>query len=170
MSVIDFLNRFSPTQRIAAMLLVGGILLGILMYTGQPEVAVAPPAAVVPPGALAAPSQPQLPQGYAPGQVLRDPFAVPPEYQKSKAVPPPGGMTDPTGNVLPGQPPKTAALVLQGVVGNAGNWRAIIQYAGESRSYAVNDFAGPYQIQAITFDSVTLTGGGSPLVLTVGRR
>ena len=170
MSVMTVLARFSPLQRIAAMLTVSGILLGALLYGGQPEVAVAPPATQLP-GSPAAQTQPQLPKGYVPGQVLRDPFAVPPEYQKSKQPLLPGrDATEKTGIVPSGQGAKAAPPVLMGVVGSEGTWRAIIHYAGESRSYAVNEYAGSYLIQTITLDSVTLHGGGSPLVLTVGGR
>ena len=170
MSVMTVLARFSPLQRIAAMLTVSGILLGALLYGGQPEVAVAPPATQLP-GSPAAQTQPQLPKGYVPGQVLRDPFAVPPEYPKSKQPPGPGSdIVERTGIVPTGQGTKAAPPVLMGVVGSEGTWRAIIHYSGESRSYAVNEYAGLYLVQAITLDSVTLHGGGNPLVLTVGGR
>lgn len=170
MDIAGFLNRFTPKQRITAMLVFGAVLIGLVYYSpGQPEVAVAPPPAK-PPAAGGQPATPLMPDGYEPGQKLRDPFAAPPEYAPktptgpSAALPPPsngGRATAAVANVM--------TPVLNGVVGGEGSWRAILQYGAESRSYQLRDYVGPYQIVAITADSVTVSGPGGRRVLTVGR-
>lgn len=174
MEIVSFLNRFTPRQRISAMLIIGAVLAVALYYNSPTEVAVAPPLPVkqTVPGTV----QPQLPQGAQSGQVVRDPFAVPAEFAPAKPValntgldavrtgssnlPINAGM--PQSQSQPQSPP-----ILTGIVGGEGRWAAILKYGGSSRSYQLRDSVGPYQVVAITANSATISGPGGSVVLKV---
>ena len=174
MEIVSFLNRFTPRQRISAMLIIGAIMVVALYYNDSPEVAVAPPLPVrqTAPGTV----QPLLPQGVVSGQVVRDPFVVPAEFAPAKPVAPKSG-TDSTvtGNnnrplnagMQQSQPQPQSPPILTGIVGGEGRWAAILQYGGSSRSYQVRDTVGPYQVVAITANSATISGPGGSVVLKV---
>lgn len=119
------------------------------------------------------PFQPVMPQGYHAEAVVKDPFAIPGDYQKkddqavssrNTAVNHPqdkpqfGGNND--QNVIPS---------LTGIVGGAAKQLAIIEYKTESRAYQVNDVIGPYVVSAIDEHSIVLAGPSGKLTLTLGR-
>mgnify|MGYP003586244361 CR=1 FL=1 len=173
MEFVGFLNRFTPRQRISAILVFGAVMAAALYYNDAPEVAVAPPLPVkqTAPG----PVQAQLPQGVPTGQVVRDPFAVPAEFAPAKLLVNPNGTgmaPFPTGSGIPapvsgGGAGASSLPVLTGIVGGEGRWAAIIQSGGTSRSYQQGDTVGSYQVVAITATSATISGPGGSAVLKV---
>lgn len=119
------------------------------------------------------PSQPVMPQGYRAEAVVKDPFAIPGEYQKKddQAV----SSMNAAANYLQDKPQfggsndSKPLPSLTGIVGGAAKQLAIIEYKTESRAYQVNDVIGPYLVSAIDEHSVVLAGPSGKLTLTLGR-
>ena len=166
MNIAAFINKFTPKQRLTAMVVFGVVLVGLFYYNDSPEVAVAP--SPVKQGIpVASGAQPKIPQGYEPGQIVRDPFAKPKEFEPANPhIPASGAPSDPgtAGRIGAGAIP-----TVNGIVGGDGRWMAIIQYGTESRSYKVKDYVGAYQVTAITADTVTVWGPSGRSVLMVGK-
>lgn len=168
MNIAGFINKFTPRQRLTAMVVFGVVLVGLFYYNDSPEVVMAPPPVKqgVP---VASGGGPKIPQGYEPGQIVRDPFAMPKEFEPANPhIPASGAPSDPgtAGRIGAGS---SAIPTVNGIVGGDGRWMAIIQYGAESRSYKVQDYVGPYQVTAITSDTVTVWGPGGRSVLMVGK-
>lgn len=182
--------NFTGKQRLLLLGTIGIIAMLITVYiaTGDVEVAVGPN----PPNSnsfgagktLAKSENQQLPvvQGT---QVIRDPFALPPEVKEQNnetgRVPTiPSNVPSYTPTSVPGMVPKSvipnnpsANLKLTGIVGTAGRNLAVIISDNKSKSYSVNDFIGAYKIMAISNDYVILANGDSKVVLrleTSGQR
>ncbi len=184
-------EEFGKEKKHVAAVMLGGLLLaGAVIFfahrffAGSPSVPVArgqgQPAETVVVSAVSPAVQVREPK------VLRDPFAAPGEGRANGAaaaaenpairgaVSPPGGAVDETGK------PMTAGLkgvsagrpvlpVLQGIAGSSGQWAAVLQIGVESRSYRLGERAGPYEVMAITRDSVTLSGPDGTTVLAMER-
>jgi hypothetical protein len=153
----------SSRRWLIVIMLVAAVLAGTLYYRGVPDMALVPAGAPLPAAGPVPPGKPVMPKGYQPELAVRDPFAVPREFQPKSiaALPAPAGDRQiRQKEILP---------VLNGVImaGNIGS--AIIQYGADSRSYRRGDFVGPYQIVAINSQSVTLQGPEGRLALSVGR-
>ena len=161
-----FLAQFTTKQRLAALVAIGAIIAGAAYYVTLPQTAVAPPPGTTAPGSVTV--KPVMPKGYQPGVALRDPFALPETQQPVSAAQPTGAIA-PASSPQPGNKAQAARPVLTGVVAGGSAKAAIIRYGGESRSYQVNEFIGPYQLLAVYEDSVTLWGPDGKLVLTVGK-
>ncbi|WP_425060716.1 hypothetical protein SCACP_14590 [Sporomusa carbonis] len=119
------------------------------------------------------PAQPILPAGYQTNSTLRDPFAVPPEFQPAAvpAAPLPQLNTSSSPERSVVTPPKEPEmpLVLVGVVSGGGHKVAIIKNGNSSRSYQIKDFIGPYQLVSVGESSATLWGAQGKRVLTLER-
>ena len=168
MNMAGFINKFTSKQRLTAMVVFGVVLVGLFYYNDSSEVAVAPP--LVKQGIpVASAGGPKIPQGYEPGQIVRDPFAIPKEFEPAKPhISANGVPSDPgaAGRIGAGS---SAIPTVNGIVGGDGRWMAVIQYGAESRSYKVQDYVGPYQVTAITSNTVTISGPGGRSVLMVGK-
>ncbi|HWR43641.1 hypothetical protein [Sporomusa sp.] len=117
-------------------------------------------------------TQPVMPQGYSANSVVRDPFAVPKEFQPVAVPVTPQPQTNFTGEQSTVSPPPKAPeipLVLVGVVGGGGQNVAIIKNAGVSRSYQIKDYIGPYQLLSVGESSAILWGPQGRKVLTLER-
>lgn len=118
--------------------------------------------------------QPVMPRGYLPRPEVRDPFAVPKEFQPVVAPVPPelppvkshasvSGINSSSSNLPESQ------LMLVGVVSGGGQKVAIIKNGSNSRTYQIEDFVGPYQLLSVEKTSVTLWGPQGEKVLTLAR-
>ena len=165
-----YFSRITRKQLLAAMVVCCAVLLVFIYYDDQPEIVHAPAVIADNPPARSAPAQGRMPIGFEPGKVLRDPFAVPQQLAPIQE-PAVGEAELPTAVRSMPSAKRTAAAkpVLTGVVGAGGKWAAIIRLGDASRSYQLGEYAGSYQIVAITGDSVTVVGPQGSTVLTVGR-
>ncbi len=163
-------------QRLAIILLFCMLVLGIGYYffreTGAGPVANLPNSQAVVDNISV---KPAMPKGYQPEFAVRDPFLAPPEYRQ-----PDNGANknilsaENTPSTVKAKPHSSskqpnARLSLDGVVGGGNARVAIIRYGGNSRSYQIGDFIGPYRLTAVDEDSATLWGPDDKLVLIVGR-
>ena len=109
---------------------------------------------------------------YSVPPVMRDPFAVPKEFQPVASVPASPSARNNT-SVLSTVSSQTAmpeiTVELVGIVTGGGQRVAIIKKAGASRSYQIKEYIGPYQLLAIGESSVTLWGTQGEKVLTLER-
>lgn len=105
--------------------------------------------------------------------VMRDPFAVPREFEQVAPVPasspPAKNYPSVPNNGLPPSAIKEISLELVGVVSGGGQKVAIIKSAGKSGSYQIKDYLGPYQLLAVRESSVTLGGPQGEKVLILER-
>lgn len=164
-----FLAQFITKRRLAALLAIGAIVAGAAYYVKTSQPAEAPP----PPGKPAAGSvtiKPVMPKGYQTGVALRDPFALSATQQPASAAQSTGASAPETPEAKQAGKGQAARPVLTGVVTGGSAKAAIIRYGGESRSYQVDEFVGPYQLLAIAEDAVTLRGPDGKLVLAVGKK
>lgn len=170
MEIPLYFRRITRQQFLAAMVVCCAVLLVFIYYDDQPETVHAPAAIADNPPARSTPVQGRMPIGFESGKVLRDPFAVPKQFAP---IPEPAAVEAalPTAvrSMSAAKPTAVAKPVLTGIVGADGNWAAIIQLSDDSRSYQLGEYAGSYQIIAITGDSVTVVGPQGSTVLTVGR-
>ncbi|WP_094604669.1 hypothetical protein SPSIL_021020 [Sporomusa silvacetica DSM 10669] len=111
--------------------------------------------------------------GYSALPVMRDPFAVPQEFQQVAPVPvsspPAKNYPSVPNNVLPSSAIPEISLELVGVVSGGGQKVAIIKSAGNSGSYQLKDYLGPYQLLSVGEKSVTLWGPQGEKVLILER-
>lgn len=118
-------------------------------------------------------SRPIMPSRYRADAVVRDPFAVPQEFQPIAVV---SAASPLAKNNLSVQ--KSAALSptmpeisleLVGIVSGGGQQVAIIKKDGVSRSYLIKEYIGPYQLITIDTRSATLQGPQGQKVLSLER-
>lgn len=157
------LDAFSSRRWLLIIMVVAAVFAGVLYYRGVPDMSLTPAGVPLLATGSVLPGKPVMPKGYQPELAVRDPFAVPQEFQPKSLSPVPVATVDRQlrqKEILP---------VLNGVImaGNIGS--AIIQYGADSRSYRRGDFVGPYQIVAINSQSVTLQGPEGRLALSMGR-
>lgn len=161
-------RRITRKHLVAAMLVCTAVLLGVIYYDDRLETVHAPAVVEGKPSGKSAPPQGRMPIGFEPGRVLRDPFALPSQFAPVQSVVdkalPTAARSVPLGKAAAVKPP-----VLVGVVGAGDKWAAIMRLGDESRSYQLNEYAGSYQVVAITVDSATVTGPAGLVVLRVGR-
>lgn len=159
-------RRITRKHLLAAMLVSSTVLLGVIYYDDSPETVYAPAAVESKPSAKSA-SPRRMPIGFEPGRVLRDPFALPNQFAP---VQPTADQALPTAaRSVPAGKAAAVKPVLVGVVGAGEKWAAIIRLGDESRSYQLHEYAGSYQVVAITADSATVAGPAGVVVLKVGR-
>lgn len=163
LTMSPLLAVFSSRRRLFAVLLAAAALAGSLYYRGASDLVLTPAGVSLPASLSVIPGKPVMPKGYQPELAVRDPFAVPAEFQpKAVASAPPlaGDRQLRQKEIMP---------VLTGVImaGNVGS--AIIQYGADSRSYRRGEFVGPYQIVAINSHSVALQGPEGRIALSLGR-
>jgi hypothetical protein len=160
-----YFARLTLRQKLLITMSIAAITVGVLYYRTTPYVALAP-AGLAPQlnTASLAGGKPLMPKGYQPEITVRDPFAVPVEFQP-KPPPPVVGLSGGGQQIRQ----KEIMPVLTGVImaGNIGS--AIIQYGADSRSYRRGEFVGPYQIIAIGGSSATLQGPDGRTILSIGR-
>lgn len=118
-------------------------------------------------------AQPVIPLSYAANSVVRDPFAVPKEFQPVVPIPteqpPIKNYTSVAGAVS--SPPKLLEipLTLVGVVSGGGQKVAIIKNGSNSRTYQIKEYIGPYQLISVGESSATLWGPQGEKVLILER-
>ena len=116
---------------------------------------------------------PQPAMGYPPNPVMRDPFAVPKEFQPVAPVPaaqlPARNYASVPNSVAPPPAMPEISLELVGVVSGGGQKVAIIKNANNSCSYQIKDYIGPYQLLSVGESSATLWGPQGKKVLTLER-
>lgn len=161
-------RRITRKHLFAVLLISSAVLLGVIYYDDTPETVYAPAVVEGKPSAKSTPPPGRMPIGFEPGRVLRDPFALPGQFAP---VQPAGDQALPTSaRTMPAGKAATIKLpVLVGVVGGGEQWAAIIRLGDESRSYQLHEYAGSYQVVAITIDSATVAGPAGVVVLRVGR-
>lgn len=161
-------RRITSKHLFAVLLISSAVLLGVIYYDDTPETVYAPAVVESNPSAKSTPPPGRMPIGFEPGRVLRDPFALPGQFAP---VQPAGDQALPTSaRTMPAGKAATIKLpVLVGVVGAGEQWAAIIRLGDESRSYQLHEYAGSYQVVAITIDSATVAGPAGVVVLRVGR-
>lgn len=161
-------RRITRKHLFAVLLISSGVLLGVIYYDDTPETVYAPAVVESNPSVKSTPLPGRMPIGFEPGRVLRNPFALPGQFAP---VQPAGDQALPIA-VRSVSAAKAATIklpVLMGVVGAGEQWAAIIRLGDESRSYQLHEYAGGYQVVAITIDSATLAGPAGVVVLRVGR-
>lgn len=110
---------------------------------------------------------------YSTPPVMRDPFAVPQEFQPvSPVVASPlsaRNYASVPNSVAPQPAMPEISLELVGVVSGGGQKVAIIKNTGNSHSYQIKDYIGPYQLLSVGENSATLWGPQGKKVLTLER-
>ena len=167
MDISSIYSNFTGRQRLLIVVLLGTIVVAYVSYSNEtPQTVVAPPKPVVNQPKQSVKDEVTPVSGSA--LAVRDPFAVPKEYQPAPpAAPLPPGRRE--AGASPQPPAKAPTPALFGIVNSNGNWSAILQYNNESKSYRAKEFVGPYQILSITQDAVTLWGPSGRLTLAMGR-
>lgn len=121
-------------------------------------------------------SKPIMPNGYQNEKVTRNPFALPPDMvaKRTTNAAPSNLATNkiPSDKASMGQGPaehKQAlpSLRLTGIITSQDMKLAVINAAGKSKSYQVNDSLGSYTVAAISDDTVMLNGPEGTKVLTL---
>lgn len=161
-------RRIKRKHLVAVLLISSGVLFGVIYYDATPETVYAPAVVESNPSATSTPSPGRMPIGFEPGRTQRDPFALPSQFA---SLQPAVEQALPTAvrSVPAGKAATVKLPVLVGVVGAGEQWAAIIRLGDESRSYQLHEYAGSYQVVAITDDSATVTGPAGAVVLRVGR-
>jgi type II secretory pathway component PulC len=174
--------KFTAKQRLIIIISIGFIILLITIYTTPSEVVVAP---TLPnkktTDVVKTSNKAVMPIGHQDNQtnqVIRDPFAIPPEYKEQMPVAnnlkkqmdsilPANSNNGPTTVAQVATPPaKTKDLIkLTGIVSSNNQHMAVIQTANKSKAYYLNELIGDYQIIAIMEDQVILKNDDSQLVL-----
>lgn len=103
-------------------------------------------------------------------QVIRDPFAKPPDSQEQRNNFTANNSPLISNNVpgkLQGNVPTLPSgnLKLTGIVGTADQRLAVISTGNKSRSYSLNETVGSYKLLAINNESVVLKNASDKLVL-----
>jgi hypothetical protein len=182
MNIDDLRNIRIDSKNLAVVVIAALLLAGTtILYLNTFSPAAAPPSLqpAHPLQITGLPAKPTVLKGYAQEATMRDPFALPLELQQTAIprgpAPGAGGLGSGGAGGYVASARESAPLLptlpkLSGVV-STGNFRmAVLQYGTESRSYRVNEHIGPYELIAVSDDSVTLSGPEGKIVLTVGRR
>ena len=161
-------RRITRKHLVAVLLISSGVLLGVIYYDDTPETVYAPAVVESNPSAKSTPPPGRMPIGFEPGRMLRDPFALPGQFAPVQSA---GDQALPIAvrSVSAAKAATVKLPVLVGVVGAGEQWAAIIRLGNESRSYQLHEYAGSYQVVAITIDSVTVAGPTGVVVLRLGR-
>ena len=118
-------------------------------------------------------SRPVMPSRYPVHAVVRDPFAVPPEFQPVAVVAAasPSAQNYPSVQKSAAISPATpeSLLELVGTVSGGRQQVAIIKKDGVSRSYLIKEYVGSYQLVTIGEGTATLRGPQGEKVLTLER-
>lgn len=117
----------------------------------------AAPEAKAPPATAQAAAVPPTP-------VLRDPFYVPPSFQRQGDVDRQG-----TANIAGPRHEAAAVPQLQGTVRGETGAAVILSLGPESRALKAGDTFGGYTVVAIGTDYAELAGPGGSVILRVGR-
>lgn len=184
---LEFFKSFRELTPQRRLMLISGIgviaILFALYYPSEPEVVVAP---------QISPSQdaknqiikPIMPVGYQQGQTnqsTRDPFALPPGLQSPQGQTLPQQIASPANHstqavpaisggkkdVKSGQGSNVSDIRLTGVASADGVKVAVIQSAGKSKTYQLNEAVGAYRLVGIDNDSVVLNGPGGERILRI---
>ena len=165
-SIKEFIADLQPRQRFLAVAIMAILFVVILNFFLTPEAPVNTAQMVLPVKNKAA-DPPVMPQGHQAEAVVKDPFAIPPQYQKKDEPP---AVSQPQDKSFMAENNENKAIPnLTGIVGSADKQLAILEYQTESRAYQVNDVIGPYRITAIYDQSVVLAGPNGNQTLTLGR-
>jgi len=155
---------FASRWRLLTVLAVVAALTATMYYRSLPQVPLTPAGVLPQINIPALPGKPVMPKGYQPELAVRDPFAVPREYQPKPLF---DGPASAAGDRQIRQ--KEIMPVLTGIIMAGSVGSAIIQYGADSRSYRRGDFVGPFQIVAINKQAVTLQGPEGRVALGLGR-
>lgn len=162
MDIMSLSAKFTSKQRLTVLGAISALMIGLNQYPDPPQAA---PGPVGKQEEVMSVADGVLPQGYNPNAVIRDPFAIPIQYQQQPnvAIPAGVGRDQQTGKT------REALPVVQGIVGAGTAKAAILSTGSESRSYRVNERVGSYVITAISNNSVTLQGPEGTVVVPMGR-
>lgn len=162
--------HFTARERLLIIIGISLIVGAVLLYSTNSDVAVEPTAPTQNSPKQTVSTAVQVAPVNSTEQILRDPFAKPPESQEQRnnfstngspllANNVPGKMQ---GNVpaVPG-----GALKLTGIAGTADQRLAVISTGSKSRSYGLYETVGAYKLSAINNDSVVLKSASDKLVL-----
>lgn len=166
-------------KHVAAVAFGGLLLAGAVIFYVNSAVSAPPAVSKAPSAAPAkAPTARPIPEKRD-GEVMRDPFAAPPEFrqatvdgkpQTAAARPVSDAAAVPAVGERNGlRTAKAARPVLQGIAARGGQRIAVLQVGGQSRSCRLLERAGPYEVIAIEKDSVTLSGQDGQTVLAMER-
>jgi type II secretory pathway component PulC len=176
------ITKFTAKQRLVVIISIGIIVLLVTIYTTPSEVVVTPTLPNKEATEVAkASNKAVMPIGHQDNQmnqVIRDPFAIPPEYKEQmpvaynlrKQTDPISPIDSNNGPTTVGQATTSAKakdlIKLTGIVSsNNQQHMAVIQSANKSKAYYLNEFIGEYQIIAIMEDHVILKDDDHQLVL-----
>lgn len=175
------LGKFTAKQRLGIILGVGSIVFIVTMYITPVEVVTAPPKQSNMGVAKSSSNKAIMPigqPGSQTGQIFRDPFLIPSEFQDktsiinnvrdqeySKAA---NSNKEPITSEKLITPIKTKeSVTLTGIVSTNNQRIAVIQSANKSKAYQLYEFIGTYQLIAIQDDTIILTDNNSQLVLPI---
>lgn len=166
MDIMALLAKFNSKQRLTVLGAVCALMIGLNQYPQSPQAAPGPAdkqedllAMFVAAGGI-------LPNGYNPAAIVRDPFAMPAQFQPQSPQTAPitgAGRSQQDGNV------RVTLPEVQGIVGAGAAKVAILAVGPDSRSYRTGEKAGAYVITAISNNSVTLRGPEGTVVVPLGR-
>lgn len=166
MDIVSLLTKFTAKQRLTILGAVSALMIGLNQYPQPPQAAPGPVGkqeALMP---MSASAGGVLPNGHNPAAIVRDPFAMPIEFQQQAVNPVPaagagrGQQADKVRDMLP---------VVQGIVSAGAAKVAIIAVGADSRSYRIGEQAGSYAITDISNSSVTLKGPEGTILVPMGR-
>lgn len=165
MDSMALLAQFTSKQRLTVLGAISALMIGLNQYPQPPQAAPAPVGQQAELTPVSASAERVLPNGYNPAAAVRDPFAMPAQYQQPINAAPVAGVgrgqqADKVREVLP---------KVQGIVGAGATKVAIIAVGADSSSYRINQRVGSYVITAITNNSVTLQGPEGISVVSMGR-
>lgn len=167
MDIMALLAKSSTKQRLTILGAVSALMIGLNQYPDPPQAAPGP--AGNQEEVMSAPGDGVLPNGYNPNAVIRDPFAVPIQFQQQQqpvsAAPAGAGQ----GPQSPAGKTRGPLPVVQGIVGAGDAKVAILADGADSRSYRTGERIGAYVITAISNSSVTLRGPEGIVVVPMGR-
>lgn len=167
-------TTLSPQQRALAM--CAALLAGLSAYSfwlaSEAAVVIEPKRTAERKAPAVQASAPYMPQGYRADTIVRDPFS-PPQVGRTNADRdkpaiaatarlPQNKSTSPSSRLL--QKP-----ILTGIIVGEASRVAIMEYNGQSGMYRLNDTLGPYQLLALSENSVVLNSPDGQLTLALGR-
>lgn len=162
MDIVSLSAKFTSKQSLTVVGAISALVIGLNQYPDPPQAA---PGPVGKQEEVMSVADGVLPQGYNPNAVIRDPFAMPSQFQQqtTNAIPANVGRNQQAGKA------REALPVVQGIVSAGTAKAAILAVGSDSRSYKIGERAGSYVITAIASSSVTLQGPEDTVVVPIGR-
>lgn len=166
MDIMALLAQITSKQRLTVLGTVSALMIGLNQYPQPPQAAPGPVVKQEDLMPMSASAGGVLPNGHNPAAVVRDPFAMPVEFQQQPVNPATiagagrGQQADKVRDMLP---------VVQGIVSAGAAKVAIMAVGSDSRSYRIGERVGSYVIMDISNSSVTLKGPEGTILVPMGR-